>query len=282
MKLYKYIDETIAFIKQLKVENTSLGFVPTMGALHEGHLSLVERAKKENKRVVVSIFVNPIQFNNQEDLQKYPRTLENDLKLLSGIMEDGDLVFSPSSEEMYPADNSKKYNFGKLETYMEGAHRPGHFNGVGVVIDRLFHLIQPSRAYFGEKDYQQLAIIKKLTQMESYPVVIVPCEIMRESDGLAMSSRNARLGQEERKNAGRIFTLLNEAKKLVHQGVDLAMISKSLEKELNRIPNFNVEYISFADEASLAPVKNSANLPFRCFIAVFAGEVRLIDNLPMY
>lgn len=282
MKLYKQIDETIAYIRQLKEEKSGLGFVPTMGALHMGHLSLVERAKKENKRVAVSIFVNPIQFNNKEDLIKYPRNLEHDMDLLNEILDDDDFVFAPDPEEMYPNKVQKRYNFGKLENYMEGAHRPGHFNGVGVVINRLFNIINPSHAYFGEKDFQQLAIIRKLTEMESFQVKIVPCEILRESDGLAMSSRNVRLGKDERKNASRIYSLLKDARAKIDKGLDLGIIRESIEDELNSIPNYKVEYISFADETSLAPVSSATNLPFRCFIAVFAGEVRLIDNLPMY
>ena len=282
MKLFKQIEETNAYCRQLKLKKQSLGLVPTMGALHEGHLSLVRRAKNETQYVAVSIFVNPIQFNNPDDLEKYPRTLEKDLELLSEVLEKEDLVFAPDYKEMYPDEVTKKYNFGALENVMEGAHRPGHFNGVGIVVDRLFQILQPTVAYFGEKDFQQLAIIKELVKQESHPVKIVPCKILREPDGLAMSSRNQRLLPADRKNASQVYASLLLAKKLMSSGKTPEEISSQLTQELNAISNFVVEYITFATEEGLVEINRSTNKPIRCFIAVFAGEVRLIDNLPMF
>ncbi len=282
MKLYKRIDETIENRSRLKLKKTSLGLVPTMGALHEGHLSLVRQAKRENQVVAVSIFVNPIQFNNPTDLEKYPRNLEKDLALLSDLLEAEDFVFAPEPSEIYPDEVTKKYHFGSLEKVMEGEHRPGHFNGVGIVVDRLFQIIEPSSAYFGEKDFQQLVIIQELVKLESHPIKIVPCQIFREPDGLAMSSRNQRLLPKDRENANQVYGGLCEAKKLFEEEVPLKDISSRLTQHLNAIPNFKVEYISFGTEEGLEIVTQSTNKPIRCFIAVFAGEVRLIDNLPMY
>jgi len=260
----------------------SLGFVPTMGALHNGHLALVKKAKEENPVVAVSIFVNPIQFNNQGDLTNYPRTLEKDLDMLCTVLGEKDFVFAPSVEVMYPDEIAEKYDFGTLESVMEGAQRPGHFNGVGVVVSRLFDIIKPAKAYFGEKDFQQLAIIKSLVRQRSYNIEIVPCEIVREPDGLAMSSRNTRLTEENRKNASNIFRLLKLARKRVLNRDDLTAIQKDLTLELNLIPDYQTEYIIFAKEDTLEPIGKAAPQAFRCFIAVYAGEIRLIDNHPMY
>jgi len=282
MKLFKQIEETSAYCGQLKQKKQSLGLVPTMGALHEGHLSLVRKAKNENQYVAVSIFVNPIQFNNPDDLEKYPRTLEKDLELLSEVLGKNDLVFAPDYKEMYPDEVTKKYNFGALEDVMEGAHRPGHFNGVGIVVDKLFQILQPTVAYFGEKDFQQLAIIKELVKQESHAVKIAPCKILREPDGLAMSSRNQRLLPADRKHASQVYASLLLAKKMMSSGKTLEEISSQLTQQLNSISNFVVEYITFATEEGLVEINRSTNKPIRCFIAVFAGEVKLIDNLPMF
>lgn len=282
MKLFKHIEDAIDYRKLLKLKKFSLGFVPTMGALHEGHLTLVRRAKAENQCIAVSIFVNPIQFNKPSDLHNYPRTLENDLEMLSGILEHGDFVFAPDAAEMYPAEETKLYDFGNLEKVMEGAHRPGHFNGVGIVVDKLFRILEPTSAYFGEKDFQQLAIIRELTKIESHPVKIIPCQIIREPDGLAMSSRNKRLLPADRKNAKQLYTSLLLAKKEISLGKSPDEIAAQLTKQLNAISNFRVEYITFATEEGLVEIARPGNLRVRCFIAVFAGEVRLIDNLPMF
>jgi len=282
MKLFKQINEAIDYRKYLKLKKSGLALVPTMGALHEGHLTLVRRAKAENQYVAVSIFVNPIQFNKASDLQKYPRNLEDDLKLLSGILEANDFVFAPDTEEMYPDEVTQSYDFGELEKVMEGSHRPGHFNGVGIVVNKLFNILEPTHAYFGEKDFQQLAIIRELIKIESHPVKIIPCEIIREADGLAMSSRNKRLLPADRKNASQIYAALLFAKKEIRAGKSPDEIAGKLRKQLNAISNFEVDYITFATEDKLVEIKNPGDKPIRCFIAVFAGEVRLIDNLSMF
>lgn len=282
MQIFTQIEEVRRFRNLPEQAEKSLGFVPTMGALHEGHLALVRCAKSENKRVAISIFVNPIQFNNPEDLRLYPRTLERDLEMLGSVLEDDDFVFAPEAEEMYPDSRHQLYDFGTLEKSMEGLHRPGHFNGVGVVVDRLFRIVEPDRAYFGEKDYQQLAIIRRLVEIEKHGVTIVPCPIIRENDGLAMSSRNVRLSIENRRNAPRLYSLLQETRQRIQEGADLRPVQQQLTHSIDRIPGFKTDYVCFADEATLEPLNFATNRPFRCFIAVNAGDVRLIDNLPMY
>ncbi len=290
MKVLHGIAETKDYLSSLAIKELTVGFVPTMGALHPGHLSLVEQAKRENQRVVVSIFVNPIQFNNPEDLKKYPRDLTRDLGILANHLSDEDLVFAPESHEMYPKPVREKYDFGDLATVMEGAHRPGHFNGVGVVINRLFEIIEPNRAYFGEKDYQQIAIIKKLTEIEKHAVEIIPCSIIRESDGLAMSSRNARLTHENRTQAAQIYQQLQKAQQDFLSGRKTKEIEKQIITTLNNIKDFKVEYFTIANEDTLQtqttqlpnPQSPNPRSQLRGFIAVFAGEIRLIDNIPMY
>ncbi|HFB61616.1 MAG TPA: pantoate--beta-alanine ligase, partial [Bacteroidetes bacterium] len=197
MKKFTTIKETKEYLSGQKAAGKTIGFVPTMGALHEGHLELMRRARKENDLLVVSIFVNPIQFNNPDDLKKYPRTLEDDMEKLKSV--DCNVLFAPDAAEMYPEKVTTQYDFGELDKVMEGKFRPGHFNGVAVVVKKLFDIVQPHRAYFGEKDFQQLAIIKKLVEMENIPVEIVPCPIVRDPAGLAMSSRNRLLTPEQRK-----------------------------------------------------------------------------------
>jgi len=257
----------------------TIGFVPTMGALHEGHLSLVRRALLENDHVVVSIFVNPTQFNNPSDLVKYPRNLDADLELLRPLLKENDFIFAPSVAEVYPKVETGVYDFGSLATVMEGRFRPGHFNGVGMVLNRLFRIISPDRAYFGEKDFQQIAITKKLLTIEQLPLKIIPCPIIREPDGLAMSSRNTRLTAEYRAIAPKIFQTINLALSRMdsHSPVQL---KDFIISTINQTSLLEVEYVEFADETTLIPVTNwpeSGNI--RCFIAVQAGEVRLIDNV---
>jgi pantoate--beta-alanine ligase len=211
MITFSKIVDTQTFLYQQKTNGLKIGFVPTMGALHEGHLELMRRAKQENDILVASIFVNPIQFNNKEDLKKYPRNLNRDAELLKSV--GCDVLFAPDTKEMYPEGQiSKSYDFGDIEHVMEGSSRPGHFNGVGVVVSRLFEICIPHNAYFGEKDFQQLAIIKKLVDIENTRVNIVPCAIVREADGLAMSSRNVRLTDHEREIAPFIYQTLKMAK----------------------------------------------------------------------
>jgi pantoate--beta-alanine ligase len=279
MKIFETIDATREHVHSLSNQHLTVGFVPTMGALHEGHLSLVRRAARENDRVAVSIFVNPIQFNNPADLEKYPRNLGADLELLKPLLKEDDFIFAPAVAEMYPGAETHVYDFGSLANVMEGRFRPGHFNGVGVIVNKLFRIIEPATAYFGEKDFQQLAIIQRLTGIEQLPVKIIPCPIIREPDGLAMSSRNARLTPEHRHTAPLIFqTLTLAAEKITSASPE--QLGQFIASTLNQSRLFEVEYVEFADEITLTPVTNwSDSERIRCFIAVQAGEVRLIDNL---
>ena len=261
-----------------KGQNQSVGFVPTMGALHEGHLSLVKSAKAENDVVVASIFVNPTQFNNASDLENYPVTLEEDLRMLE---EAGcDLVFTPSVSEMYAENvSSEVFSFDGLEHEMEGKFRAGHFDGVGTIVRRLFEIVNPTNAYFGEKDFQQLQIIRTMVKNLELSVNIIGCPIFREDDGLAMSSRNTRLTKEHRNAAPMIFRVLSEAKSRFGTE-NVNDIAQWVENEFKREPLLQLEYFEIADEKTLKSVKkieNNAN--YRAFIAVFAGEIRLIDNI---
>lgn len=276
MKLVKTVIELQENLYLLRVRG-SVGFVPTMGALHEGHVSLVENAANENNVVVVSIFVNPTQFNNPDDLKRYPRNLEADLNMLANA--DCDLVFAPSVEEMYPVPDNRKFQFGALETVMEGKHRPGHFNGVAQVVSRLFDMVKPDKAYFGLKDFQQLAIVKNMVKQLSLPVEIVPCPIIREKSGLAMSSRNELLSAEERENASIISETIFMAKELVEQK-SVNELEEWVTERINKNPFLNVEYFEIVDGTNLQPVKNweGENTKVGC-IAVYCGKVRLIDNI---
>ena len=276
MKLVKTVNDLQDYLHRLPGGKT-LGLVPTMGALHRGHISLVERALKENPVVVVSIFVNPTQFNDPKDLERYPRNLEADLQLLeeAGVP----LVFAPAVEEIYPEPDTRKFNFGALETVMEGKHRPGHFNGVAQVVSKLFDLVKPGKAYFGQKDFQQLAIIKNMVQQLGLPVEIVPCPIVREKSGLAMSSRNELLSAEERENAAVISKTLFKAKELAGQK-SVQELAEWMRETINKNPFLHVEYVEIVDETSLQPVnnRNEENTKVAC-VAAFCGKVRLIDNM---
>lgn len=265
--------------KALINKKGNVGFVPTMGALHSGHASLIARAKKENKVCVASIFVNPTQFNNSSDLEKYPRTLEKDCEILE--QEGCDIAFAPSVDEMYPSLPNLSFNFGAIEKVMEGEHRIGHFNGVGIVVSKLFHIVQPERAYFGLKDLQQVAIIKQLVNDLSFQIEIVPCDTIREPNGLAMSSRNTRLSKEGREKAGIIQESLQYAKKLVRQGADIPIVKIEIEKFYARYPDFKVEYFEISDFETLKPLHFKANELKQTAIctAVFFENVRLIDNV---
>ncbi|PIF06060.1 MAG: pantoate--beta-alanine ligase [Draconibacterium sp.] len=277
MLLVKTIQELQNYLKKLHTSGKKLGFVPTMGALHKGHLSLVECAVSDNHIVVVSIFVNPTQFNDSRDLQRYPRTLETDLKLLENSH--CNIVFAPSVDEIYPEPDKRKFDFGSLETVMEGKHRPGHFNGVAQVVSRLFQIVQPDKAYFGLKDFQQLAIVRQLVKQLNIGTEIVPCPIVREESGLAMSSRNELLSPEERKNAALIYKTLSEAKKLTeHKSVK--ELTDWVKKTINKNPWLTVEYFEIVDAAQLQPVKSwDEEVAKVGCIAVFCGNIRLIDNI---
>ena len=284
MNTYTTVAALTAAIEQAKKEHKTIGLVPTMGALHEGHLSLVNRARKENDIVVVSVFVNPIQFNNQEDLAKYPRTVDADLEKLTAAS--ADIAFVPSVEEMYPEKVETVYHFGPLEEVMEGPRRPGHFSGVAVVVRRLFDLTQPDRAYFGEKDFQQIAIIRNLLEQIKYPIELVPCPIVRADDGLALSSRNMRLSPEARAIAPNIYATLQQAVEMSEyedvESVQLwVMDTLSSFHEVNGLDeklSFDPEYFEIVNDITLQPIDNwdDAEGIVGC-IAVWLDGVRLID-----
>ncbi|RLD35502.1 MAG: pantoate--beta-alanine ligase [Bacteroidetes bacterium] len=277
MYIFSTIKETSDYLSRKKGQGLRIGFVPTMGALHEGHLSLMRRAKEENDLLAVSIFVNPIQFNNAQDLEKYPRDLAKDRALLEQV--GCDVLFAPDADEMYPEPETTVYDFGPLEQVMEGASRKGHFNGVAVVVYKLFEIIEPDRAYFGEKDFQQLAIIKELVRKYKLPVEIVPCPIVREKDGLAMSSRNERLMENERKIAPKISQILKEAKTKTEE-LNPAELKIWVTEQFEKEPQFRLDYFEIADDTYLQTVENwNKNTGTMGFVAVFLGNVRLIDNI---
>ncbi len=277
MRVFEHKKEISDHIGPLLRQGKTIGFVPTMGALHKGHLSLMEKARKENDVLMVSIFVNPIQFNHKSDLQVYPRDLEADKKLLESVP--CDLLFVPTEKEMYPEPVLDKYDFGELETVMEGAFRPGHFNGVAVVVKRLFDIVTPHRAYFGEKDFQQLTIIRKLVEMEKLPVEIVSCPIVREANGLAMSSRNKRLSPQQRQEAAFIFKTLQTAKKRKGD-ICPSPLKQMIRNIFDANQNFRLEYFEIADDKTLKPVTAwGQSNGMIAFVAAWMGDVRLIDNL---
>jgi pantoate--beta-alanine ligase len=277
----------ISTVKELQTLTAKLnlhpiGFVPTMGALHEGHLSLVRAAAAQCPIVVVSIFVNPTQFNDKNDLKNYPRDLDKDLDLLKNILRENDIVFTPSVEEIYPEEDKRAFNFGNLDRVMEAAQRPGHFNGVGQVVSRLFDIVKPDIAIFGQKDFQQLAVIKELARQTGAKVKIQSHPIIRETDGLAMSSRNMLLEPEIRKNAPVIFRTISAASEMISYH-DIPEIKNFVKKMINDLPGFEIEYFDIADDAELIPVnfKSEMQIDKRYFgcIAVRAGKIRLIDNI---
>ena len=260
-----------------KKENKTVGFVPTMGALHQGHIELVTRCVAENDICVVSLFVNPTQFNDKNDLLKYPRTLEADCELLKKA--GCSYVFSPSEEEMYPEPDTRQFEFGMLDKVMEGFFRPGHFNGVAQVVSRLFDAVKPDKAYFGEKDFQQLAIIREMTRKMNYPIEIVPCPIVREADGLAMSSRNTRLDNKQRQEAVKISGALFESRNLKSK-MSVVELKQWVIETINESPEMETEYFDIVDGNTLQSVSywGDSDYIVGC-IAAFCGKVRLIDNI---
>jgi pantoate--beta-alanine ligase len=280
MKISEKISETVAHLKTIRDAKIMIGFIPTMGALHKGHLSLVREAKKENGYVVCSIFVNPMQFNNKTDLQKYPRDILKDKELLESA--GCDFLFFPSESEMYPEPVKEDFNFGELDKVMEGKFRPGHFNGVAVVVKKLFEIITPDRAYFGLKDYQQVVIINKLVKDYQLPVEIIPCTIVREKDGLAMSSRNQLLDKTSRKKAPMIYEALKMVK--IQSGYSTIIeIKDYIEHLFHKTSNTKLEYFEIVDMYTLKPIKTwveSKNI-IAC-IAVYFGNIRLIDNMILF
>jgi len=255
----------------------AVGFVPTMGALHEGHLSLVREAGKRSGIVIVSIYVNPTQFNDPEDLKKYPKTLDADIAMLNTVKPDA--LFIPENKDIYPEKDTRIFDFGILQNVMEGRHRSGHFNGVAQVVTKLFDLVQPQKAFFGEKDFQQLAIVKKLVELYKYPVEIVSCPIVREKDGLAMSSRNRLLTPEQRIHAPVIAKTLFSAVKLKPK-MTPAELKKWVINTLNNDPLISVEYFEIVNSLDLTPVDSwNDPVPKTGCVAVKIGEIRLIDNV---
>jgi len=280
MKVISTVSDLQKSLDKLKL--APVGFVPTMGALHEGHLSLVRTAAEQAPLVVVSIFVNPTQFNDKNDLKNYPRDLKKDLGLLEKILRENDIVFTPPVEEIYPQEDKRVFSFGNLDRVMEAKHRPGHFNGVGQVVSRLFDIVKPDFAIFGQKDFQQLAVIKELVRQTGARVKIISHPIIREKDGLAMSSRNMLLEPEMRKNAPVIFRTLSDAAEMINK-YDIPEIKTFVEKQINNVPGFGIEYFDIADDTELEPVSSRKQMKkgrryFGC-IALRAGKIRLIDNI---
>jgi pantoate--beta-alanine ligase len=280
MKILTSIAELKRELVNLKTTGKTIGFVPTMGALHAGHISLVYQCKKENDICVVSIFVNPTQFNDKNDLKNYPRTLIKDTTLLKDA--GCDIIFTPTVDEMYPEEDKRVFDFGMLDKVMEGAHRPGHFNGVGQIITKFFDIVMPHRAYFGEKDFQQLAVIKNLVSVFKYPVEIIPCHIIREPDGLAMSSRNMLLTPEHRKTAPEISRILFESQKHIGS-LSPDKLKNYVKDNINKNTLLVVEYFDIVNDVTLMPVKSwSETCGKQGCIAVKAGNIRLIDNVKYY
>ena len=277
MKIVKGINELKGYLVDSKRNGKRIGLVPTMGALHKGHLSLVERCVRENDICVVSVFVNPTQFNDKHDLETYPRTLEADCALLESA--GCDFVFAPSVEEMYPEPDTRTFDFGTVMQVMEGAKRPGHFNGVAQVVSKLFYIVEPDNAYFGEKDFQQIAVIRAMVKQLQIPVQINACPIVREADGLALSSRNTRLTPALRQKAPLIARTLQESKALaatksVREVIDYVVST------LNADPDLEVEYYEIVDGDSLVSIQDWKDTSYAVgCVTVYCGEVRLIDNI---
>ena len=277
MKLVHTISDLQAELSALKAQNKKVGLVPTMGALHAGHASLVKRCVEENDVAVVSVLVNPTQFNDKNDLIKYPRTLDADCELLESV--GASFVFAPSVEEMYPEPDTRVFSFSPLDTVMEGKFRPGHFNGVAQIVSKLFDAVRPDRAYFGEKDFQQLAIIRKMVKQLHYNLEIVGCPIVREEDGLALSSRNARLSTVEREIALNISKTLYKSRTFaVDHSVEETL--QFVESEIGKVQGLQLEYFEIVDGNTLQSIANWDDTTYAVgCITVFCGEVRLIDNI---
>lgn len=284
MVIYTQKDALIQALQSWKSQSQhsrEIGFVPTMGALHQGHLSLIQKSIEENPLTVVSIFVNPTQFNDPADLEKYPRNHEKDLAVLNQL-EGKPFVFLPEVSDIYTNGAvSEDFNFGPIETVMEGKFRNGHFNGVGTVLTKLFDIVTPTRAYFGEKDFQQLAIVKKLTSLKNLPVQIVGCPIVREKNGLAMSSRNSILSQKDREEAAFIYQILKEIQEKFHTHT-LGQLKEIVAEQFLQNPNLELEYFEIADEDTLqTATEKNKTIRYRAFIAARIKGVRLIDNIPL-
>ncbi len=270
--------DLIKHLNEIRAKSKTIGFIPTMGALHEGHMSLINESKKLSLYTVCSIFVNPTQFNDKKDLENYPRTPEKDLEMLrqSGC----DVVFMPSENEIYPKEDTRVFDFGELDSILEGAHRPGHFNGVAKVVSILFDVVKPDISFFGSKDYQQVMVIKALVKQLNLPITIVACPIIREADGLAMSSRNMRLIKEEREAAKLIPLLLNEAKALLNAGKPISEIKGFISQKLAQNPIYKLDYFEICNPNTLQILHDQNEVKSGiALIACFVGNIRLIDNL---
>lgn len=281
MDIFDKQSDLTAHLQPFYQKKASIGFVPTMGALHAGHLSLLQQSVGENDCTVISIFVNPTQFNNPEDLAKYPRTLDADLEKIKSVSNQI-IVFAPTVDDIYKGNTvSTAFDYDGLENQMEGRFRPGHFNGVGTIVKRLFEIVQPTNAYFGEKDFQQLQIVKKMVEKHQLPVNIIGCPIFREANGLAMSSRNERLTLSEREKAAVIYQTLQTAK-LKFESESPQAISEWVSAIFDSIPGFELEYFEIADADTLEPI--ASKIPgknYRAFIAVFVNNIRLIDTISL-
>ncbi len=278
MEIIRTVDRLSQILSVAKEQGKTIGLVPTMGALHDGHLSLIERARRENNIVVVSVFVNPTQFNNPDDLRTYPRTEEADCIKLdnAGV----DIAFVPSVEEIYPEPDTRVFDLGPVAEVMEGAMRPGHFNGVAQIVSKLFRMTRPTRAYFGEKDFQQIAVIRRMACIEGFDSLeIVSCPIKREADGLAMSSRNVRLSPENRKAAPAIHRILSESVNNA-SAASVAEVTESVIKQINAVDGLEVEYYQIVDADTMQPITDwdATRQAVGC-VTVYAGDVRLIDNI---
>ena len=280
MNIYKTAEELRSFVTEERKQGHRIAFVPTMGALHEGHLSLVRRALKENDCCIVSVFVNPTQFNNPRDLETYPRTLDADSHLLASIGTTA--LFAPAVETIYPEPDTRVFHVGAVAEVMEGKYRPGHFNGVMQVVSRLFDLAQPDCAYFGEKDFQQIAVLRAMAREIKSPVEIIACPIVREEDGLARSSRNTLLSEEGRAQAPNIYRILSESRTWSKELSPKEVIKRATQL-LDAIPTLRVEYFEIVDADTLQPITRweDSSKPHGC-ITVYCGEVRLIDNIAYY
>lgn len=281
MEIYTQQEKLKNTISTYKKSGKSIGFVPTMGALHEGHLSLIYKSLSENDLTVVSIFVNPTQFNNAEDLDKYPRTLEADVEKIKKVSEEV-ILYAPSVEDVYDKDVvSEKFNFEGLDKVMEGKFRPGHFDGVGTVVKKLFQIVTPDKAYFGEKDYQQLLIIKKMVAQTKLPVDVIGCPIVRDERGLALSSRNQRLSEDRREEAAYIYQVLQEVRNQFSTKNPIE-IQKWVKQQFETKKDFELEYFSIAEADTLAEItEKESSKKYRSFIVVYVDGIRLIDNLEM-
>ncbi len=280
MLIFKRQADLSTYLKSVS-EPKSIGLVPTMGALHEGHLSLLSKSLRQNSVTVISIFVNPTQFNNAEDLEKYPRTLEADIAKIASV-DPNIVIYHPAVDDIYNGNiTSEHFDFDGLENQMEGKFRTGHFDGVGTIVKRLFEIVAPDNAYFGEKDFQQLQIVKKLAKKYTLPVNVIGCPIFRETNGLAMSSRNERLSADQRQQAAIIFQTLTAAKKQF--GIkSVKEVAAEVSNVFSNLPGFELEYFEIADEETLEPIDHiAANKNYRAFIAVFLNNIRLIDTISL-